>query len=583
MAGRIPQQFIDDLLARTDIVEVIDSRVPLKKAGREYVACCPFHTEKTPSFTVSPVKQFYHCFGCGAHGSAITFLMEYERLEFVDAIEELASRAGLTVPHEGGDSQFQQRRDLYGVMKEAAKYYRQQLKHSPQAVDYLKSRGLTGQIASEFGIGYVPPGWDNLIKALGAKHITPQMLIDAGLVIQKDGGGFYDRFRHRIMFPIRDRRGRVIAFGGRAIGDDNPKYLNSPENTLFHKGQELYGLYEARKNVRQLERLIVVEGYMDVVSLAQFEVRNVVATLGTATTAEHLERLFRVITEVVFCFDGDRAGRKAAWRALIQALPLIREGRQIKFLFLPEGEDPDTVVRKEGAAEFEQRLAAALPLSEFLLEGLATNLDLSSIDSRALLVERAKPLIRKIPAGIYQQMLIAKLGEIVRVDSEKLSTLIISNSSEKSQHQSQSQQNRPLSVAKPVAKAIRMLLEQIHLADNVDVETLSQLDLPGTDLLRDLVEDIKNNPQISSGGLIERRRGTEEGGYLAKIIAKPLNLPEEGLNKEFQDTVEFLRNKRLEQRFDELTCKPFSLLSPAEKLELQQLLAAKHQTQSNLT
>jgi DNA primase len=335
--------------------------------------------------------------------------------------------------------------------------------------------------------------------------------------------------------------------------------------------------------VRQLERLIVVEGYMDVVSLAQFEVRNVVATLGTATTAEHLERLFRVITEVVFCFDGDRAGRKAAWRALIQALPLIREGRQIKFLFLPEGEDPDTVVRKEGAEAFEQRQAAALPLSEFLLEGLASNLDLSSIDSRALLVERAKPLIRKIPAGIYQQMLIAKLGEIVRVDSEKLSTLIISNSSEKSQHQSPSQQNRPLSVAKPVAKAIRMLLEQIHLADNVDVETLSQLDFPGTDLLRDLVEDIKNNPQITSGGLIERRRGTEQGEYLAKIIAKPLNLPEEGLNKEFQDTVEFLRNKRLEQRFDELTSKPFSLLSPAEKLELQQLLAAKHRTQSNLT
>jgi DNA primase len=578
MAGRIPQQFIDDLLARTDIVEVIDSRVPLKKAGREYTACCPFHSEKTPSFTVSPVKQFYHCFGCGAHGSAITFLMEYERLEFVDAIEELASRAGLSVPREGGDEPFKQRQDLYGVMEEAAKYYRQQLKHSQPAVDYLKSRGLTGQIAGDFGIGYAPPGWDNLIKALGTKSITSDTLNDAGLVIKKDGGGFYDRFRHRIMFPIRDRRGRVIAFGGRAIGDDNPKYLNSPENALFHKGQELYGLYEARKSVRQLERLIVVEGYMDVVSLAQFEVRNVVATLGTATTVEHLERLFRVITEVVFCFDGDRAGRKAAWRALTQALPLIREGRQIKFLFLPEGEDPDTVVRKEGAAGFDQRLSTALPLSEFLLEGLATNLDLSSIDSRALLVERAKPLIRKIPTGVYRQMLVAKLGEIVRVDSEKLSTLIISNSSEKSLHQSQRQQNQPLSVAKPVAKAIRMLLEQIQLGETVDSETLQQLNLPGTDLLCALVEDIKNNPQITSGGLIERRRGTEEGGYLAKIIAKPLNLPEEGLHREFQDTVEFLRNRRLEQRFDELTNKPFSLLSPAEKLELQQLLAVKHRT-----
>jgi DNA primase len=307
-------------------------------------------------------------------------------------------------------------------------------------------------------------------------------------------------------------------------------------------------------------------------------VRNVVATLGTATTVEHLERLFRVVTEVVFCFDGDRAGRKAAWRALNQALPLIREGRQIKFLFLPEGEDPDTVVRKEGATGFEERLAGASLLSEFLLEGLATNLDLSTIDSRALLVERAKPLIRKIPAGIYQQMLVAKLGEIVRVDSEKLSTLIISNSSEKSQLQSQRQQNQPLSMAKPVAKAIRMLLERIDLAETVDSETLKQLNLPGTELLHGLVEDIKNNPQISSGGLIERRRGTEEGGYLAKIIAQPLNLPEEGLHKEFQDTVEFLRNRRLEQRFDELTNKPFSLLSPAEKLELQQLLAVKHRT-----
>jgi len=580
MAGRIPQQFIDDLLARTDIVEVIESRVPLKKAGREYTACCPFHTEKTPSFTVSPDKQFYHCFGCGAHGSAVSFLMEYERMEFVDAIEELASRAGLSVPREGLDQQVKIRYDLYDVMEAAAKYYRQQLKYSPQSVEYLKSRGLTGQIASDFGIGYAPPGWDNLIKALGAQNITTQTLNDAGLVIKKDSGGFYDRFRDRIMFPIRDRRGRVIAFGGRTIGEDTPKYLNSPENALFHKGQELYGLYEARKNARQLERLVVVEGYMDVVSLAQFGIHNVVATLGTATTAEHLQRLFRVITEVVFCFDGDRAGRKAAWRALTQALPLISEGRQVKFLFLPEGEDPDTVVRKEGANGFDDRLATALPLSEFLLQGLATNLDLTSIDSRALLVERAKPLIQKIPAGVYQQMLLAKLAEIVHMDSEKLSTIILSNSSEKPQPQSQNerqrQQNGPLAVAKPVAKAIRMLLEQTHLAEDVEGESLQGVNLPGITLFYSLLEEIKNNPHISSGGLLERRRGTQEGEYLAKLIAKPLNLLEEGLHSEFLDTVEFLRKQRLEQRFDELTQKPFSLLSPAEKLELQQILAAKH-------
>ena len=578
MAGRIPQQFIDDLLARTDIVEVIDSRVPLKKAGREYTACCPFHHEKTPSFTVSPDKQFYHCFGCGAHGSAISFLMEYERLEFVDVIEELASKAGLSVPREGGDLPQKIQHDLYAVMEEAEKFYRQQLKlpHSKTAVDYLKSRGLTGQIANEFGIGFAPPGWDNLIQGLTAKGIGSHTLNEAGLTIKKDTGGFYDRFRNRIMFPIKDRRGRVIAFGGRTISDENPKYLNSPENQLFHKGQELYGLYEARKTVHQLERLIVVEGYMDVVSLAQFEVRNVVATLGTATTKEHLERLFRVVTEVVFCFDGDRAGLKAAWRALTQALPLVRDGRQIKFLFLPEGDDPDTVVRKEGNAGFASRLTSSLSLSEFLLEGLSKNLDLTNIDSRALLVERAKPLIQTIPAGVYQQMLLAKLAEIVHMDSEKLSTLINSKRSEPSQHHQSQKQIQPLTVAKPVARAIRMLLEYTRLAAKVDTESINDLNLAGITLFCALVEEIKQNPQISSGALIERRRGTDEGEYLARIIAKPLNLPEEGLHMEFLDTVIYLSNQRLEQRIDELTKKPFSLLSPAEKLELQQVLAAKH-------
>jgi len=578
MSGRIPQQFIDDLLARTDIVEVIDSRVSLKKAGREYTACCPFHHEKTPSFTVSPDKQFYHCFGCGAHGSAIGFLMEYERMDFVDAVEELAAKAGIAVPREGGDQVSKVRQDLYTVMEEAAKYYRQQLK-PPQgkaAVDYLKSRGLTGQIAGEFGVGFATQGWDNLIQALKGKGINTNTLNEAGLVIKKDTGGFYDRFRNRVMFPIKDARGRVIAFGGRTIADENPKYLNSPENQLFHKSHELYGLYEARKSARQLERLIVVEGYMDVVSLAQFEIRNVVATLGTATTKEHLERLFRVVSEVVFCFDGDRAGRKAAWRALTQALPLIRDGRQIKFLFLPEGEDPDTVVRKEGSAGFAARMGSASTLSEFLLEGLSRNLDLSSLDNRALLVEKARPLIQAIPTGIYQQMLLEKLAEIVHMDSEKLSTLMISKSSEPIPHHQSPKQSQPIAVAKPVARAIRMLLEYTRLAVDVDGESIKDLNQPGVRMFCALVEEIKQNPHISSGALIERRRGTNEGEYLARIVAKPLNLPEEGLHREFQDTVVYLSNQRLEQRIDELTKKPFSLLSPAEKLELQQVLAARH-------
>ncbi|MDH3355677.1 MAG: DNA primase, partial [Chromatiales bacterium] len=348
MSGRIPQNFIDDLINRSDIVDVVDSRVPLKKAGREYQACCPFHNEKTPSFTVSPNKQFYHCFGCGAHGTVISFLMEYENLAFVEAIKELASDVGMEIPKSEGFSNPAPRIDkavtqsLYDVMGQANKFFQQQLRQHPQAgeaVDYLKQRGLSGEIARDFGIGYAPPGWDNLIKDLTP---TPtKQLFDAGLVIEKEGqGSFYDRFRERIMFPIHDQRGRVIAFGGRILGDGKPKYLNSPETDIFHKGKELYGLFEARQSLKQIDRLIVVEGYMDVVALAQFGVRNAVATLGTAVTEPHLNQLFRTCSEVIFCFDGDSAGRKAAWRGLENGLPLMQKGRQIRFLFLPDGEDP---------------------------------------------------------------------------------------------------------------------------------------------------------------------------------------------------------------------------------------------------
>lgn len=382
MAGRIPQQFIDDLLNRVDIVEVVDSRVPLKKKGKEYSACCPFHSEKTPSFTVSQNKQFYHCFGCKANGSAIGFLMEYEHLSFPEAIEELARSQGIDVPYEGGQrpdpAVKKAQTDLYDLMQQTDQYYQQQLRQHEQAqtaVDYLKQRGLSGEVAKDFGIGFAPDGWDNLIKALGNTAEKEKALVTAGMLIKKENGKCYDRFRDRIMFPIRDRRGRCIAFGGRILPKDQPndkdaKYLNSPETPLFHKGRELYGLYEARQALRDIPRLMVVEGYMDVVALAQFDVRYAVATLGTATTADHLQRLFQLTSEVVFCFDGDRAGKDAAWRALQVCLPEMRDGRETRFMFLPDGEDPDSYIRKIGKETFELEIKKSQTFSEYLFKQL---------------------------------------------------------------------------------------------------------------------------------------------------------------------------------------------------------------------
>ncbi|MGD8843266.1 MAG: DNA primase, partial [Gammaproteobacteria bacterium] len=416
MAGRIPQSFIDELLNRVDIVDVIEQRVPLKKAGREFQACCPFHNEKTPSFTVSPGKQFYHCFGCGAHGSAVGFLMDYENLSFPEAIEELARSVGMEVPHEAAASARtqEQRHDHYSLLEAADRFYREQLRHHPQAgraIDYLKARGLSGQVAQTFGLGYAPPGWDSLFKHLGDPG-SRNLAVELGLLVQKDDGGAYDRFRDRIMFPIRDRRGRCIGFGGRVLGDEKPKYMNSPESPVFHKGSELYGLFEARKAGQKLERLLVVEGYMDVVALAQFGLTNAVATLGTSTTPEHLERLFRTVSEVVFCFDGDAAGRGAAWRALENALPVLRDGREARFLFLPEGEDPDTLVRRIGADAFCQQTVDSVPLSKYFFESLCAQVDTGSVDGKARLVELAKPLLKRLPDSVFRDLMMESLSEL---------------------------------------------------------------------------------------------------------------------------------------------------------------------------
>ena len=580
MAGRIPTSFIDELLVRTDIVDVIDSRVQLKKTGREYQACCPFHNEKTPSFTVSPDKQFYHCFGCGAHGSALGFLMEYEHMGFVEAIEELASGAGMEVPRESGGQVTEERshQDLYGVMEQAATYYCQQLKQHAEAVratDYLKGRGLTGEVAAAFELGFAPPGWDNLGAYLLSKGVTEAQLMLTGLVVKKDRGGHYDRFRDRIMFPIRDRRGRVVAFGGRQLGDDDgPKYLNSSETPIFHKGRELYGLYQARKAERKLEHVVVVEGYMDVVALAQFDVRNAVATLGTATTRDHLERLFRVVPKIVFCFDGDRAGRQAAWRALENALPVLSEGRQINFMFLPDGEDPDSLVRKEQQAGFEARVASAMSFSDYFFGELVESVDIATIDGRAQLVTLARPLLEKLPDGMLRHMMATRLAEIAKVDVSALSNLAAPASA------SLRPRPRPVtgrgSSPSTLRQAIQCLLHRPSLV--MQIEDWSMLDLvdqPGVSILRQLVELLRQNPQLSCGGIVEHWRAqgqNEEAGHLAKLAGQPMMVPDEGLEAEFRAVVGNLAKMPGDQRWEYLKSRlDMGLATDAEKKEYAEL------------
>ncbi|WP_237711158.1 DNA primase [Oceanimonas sp. GK1] len=417
MAGRIPQQFIDDLLARTDIVDLIDQRVRLKKAGKNYQACCPFHNEKSPSFTVSPDKQFYHCFGCGAHGTALGFLMEYDGLEFLDAIDEMAAMHGLTVPREstGGSSPQQQaaaraeRQDLYGLLNDISQFYQQQLRSASAAIDYLKGRGLSGEVVKRFGIGYVPDQWDSVKRRFGKNRDTERQLIDGGMLLQNDNGRVYDRFRDRIMFPIRDRRGRTIGFGGRVLGDGTPKYLNSPETPVFHKGRELYGLYEVRQAHRNPERILVVEGYMDVVALAQFGIDYAVASLGTSTTPDQLQLLYRTTREVICCYDGDRAGREAAWRALENALPLMQDGRSLRFVFLPDGEDPDSLVRTQGQQAFERLLDNAQDFGDFLFERLAQD-SMGGDAGQHELAHKAAEAIMRVPEGFTREGLVTQLS-----------------------------------------------------------------------------------------------------------------------------------------------------------------------------
>jgi DNA primase len=538
--GRIPQHFIDELIARTDIVELIGARVPLKKSGREYKACCPFHAEKTPSFWVSPDKQFYHCFGCGKHGTVLGFLMDHDHLAFPEAVEELATRLGVEVPHEGGAQRSARPADepLYQLMARVARFYSEQLEREPRARDYLAQRGLTGATLERFAIGYAPNSWNELGRRFGSSDAEHRRLAEAGLLVERERAGervgdrYYDRFRDRVMFPIRDARGRVIAFGGRVIDAGEPKYLNSPETVLFHKGRELYGLYETRRARRALDRLVIVEGYMDAVSLHQAGIDYAVATLGTATTAEHLRRIFRLVPTVVFAFDGDRAGRAAAWRALQQALPESREGREIRFLLLPQGQDPDTLIRAEGYAAFEERLAAAVPLSEYLVRELSEQSELASADGRARFAEQARPLFGRVPAGVYRELLLGRLAQVIGLSAERLAALWTAGTDGVPPKAPSASSPRRSASARParaagrgslVRQAVIRLLHYPAIALEVSATERAGLDAseePGIALLRELLDNLREQPAQIPAQVIQRWIGHKDGDTLQKLLAR---------------------------------------------------------------
>jgi DNA primase len=570
MRGLIPDSFIDELLARVDIVDVIERRVPLKKAGREWTACCPFHNERSPSFYVSPAKQFFHCFGCGAHGSAVKFLMDYERLEFPDAVEELAQTIGLTVPREGGREAAprEDKTDLYALLDAAAGWYEGELPRNADAQAYCKKRGLDAETIKRFRIGWAPAGYDGVIKTLGNTPPRMELLTQAGMVASNEKGSKYDRFRERLMFPILDRRGRVIAFGGRVLSSEqSPKYLNSPETPLFHKGRELFALWQVKQANANLLRIMVVEGYMDVIALHQAGLPIAVATLGTATTPEHTEVLFRAAPDVVFCFDGDRAGRAAAWKALESALPRLRDGRQAYFLFLPDGEDPDSLVRKEGKDGFEKRIKAAMPLSDYFFNELSHDVEMSSLDGRARLAERARPLIAKLPDGAFRDLMAQEL--------EKRSGARAMLQADPAAHRAV---QRPVAVQRSLVRsAISLLLAQPGLADQVEKPyRFLRLDKPGVDLLAELLDIARSRPGINSAMLVEHFVDRPEYASLQKLMASASVGEPEIQQIEFFDALARMEDQAVTQRREALTSKSREgVLDSAEKAELRELLAAR--------
>ena len=576
MAGRIPQNFIDEVLRRTDIVDLISSHVRLKKAGKNYSACCPFHNEKSPSFSVNREKQFYHCFGCGVSGNALSFVMQYEHREFIDGLEYLAQKVGLTLPETSQQETQVSRQPLYDILEAAAQFFEEQLRSSPQrdkATQYLQQRGLTGYIAKQWRIGYAPAGWDNLYKALGDSPEKQALLLEAGLIVhQEQRDSYYDALRERVIFPIRDFRGRVIAFGGRVLDDSKPKYLNSPESAIFHKGEELYGFYESRQAKQALTRIMVVEGYLDVIAVHQAGLPFAVATLGTATSTTHVERLFRSVSDVVFCFDGDNAGRKAAWRALESALPALKEGVSASFLFLPDGQDPDSLIRQENKDVFSQRINTALPLADFLFNHLSEGLRLESLEGKSRLANLAKPLIDKVPVGVYRQLLWQRLSQLTGLDDHTLKTALpdarptvsapivneetsvlvtrpIRRSYEVTNRRPQSISGR----SSLSDKAIQLLLQKSVAAASLNTaELLTQLPAESA-LLLDVIDFCQQHPDCTIIAILGAWEGSAEGAHLKALAEDASFIHSLNVEAELSDIFQQLRIKAIQIQLDNST------------------------------
>ena len=592
MAGKIPRDFIDDLLSRTDVVDVVDSRVKLKKAGKNYQACCPFHNEKSPSFTVSQDKQFYHCFGCGAHGNAISFIMEFDRLEFVEAIEELARYHGLEVPREKGsrpamsEEKKQQQQDDYAVMEQVARFFQHQLRqngNSKKAIDYLKNRGLSGDIVKQWEIGYAPDSWDALLNTFGKDPQRIKQLIDLKLVNRNDQGRTYDFFRDRIMFPIRDKRGRVVGFGGRVLDDGGPKYLNSPETRIFHKGSELFGFYSARQNNRNLDTVVIVEGYMDVVALSQFDINIATAALGTATTPEHIQMLVRATSHIVCCYDGDRAGREAAWRALENALPALKDGVRLSFLFLPDGEDPDTMVRQIGKEAFMGMLDEAMPLSRFFFENLLKTHNVGSPEGKIALKKAALPLIESTLGEDQKQMLLEELAKHTgEFDRFKLQQDIkrANQGSKQAYSPSRNQVNKPK--LSPLRMLIRLLIDKPALAsicEDVQIDIFAGSTAAGMDLLRDVHRYCLANPKATTAQLVENFRDHPHSSTIAKLLLQEHLVKDEDAERVYNDSFARLLDGHFDSRIETLISRSrVQPLTQAEKQELNLLMRERQKS-----
>jgi DNA primase len=525
MSKRIPQSFIDEIISRADIVEVVGRRVQLKRAGALYKGLCPFHDEKTPSFIVTPARGTYHCFGCAAHGTAVGFLMNYDNMSFPEAIEALADMLGLQMPERSADERPDANDILYTLLQEADRLFRAELRQNERAIAYLKRRGIDGTTAARFGIGYAPDAWDGLLTRLGTSDRRRDELVRAGLLRRNEAGRYYDYFRDRIIFPIRDARGRTLGFGGRLLGDGEPKYLNSPETPVFEKRKTLYGLHEARQAGGPLRDVVVVEGYMDVVSLAQHGIGPALATLGTATTAEHVQRLTRFADRIVFCFDGDTAGRKAAWRALETCLPFGGGQIEIAFMLLPDGEDPDSFVRQHGAPAFIEHKSQAQPLSRFFVQALKAQNDLESADGRARLLAQARPLLAKLPDAVYRELLVAELADAVGVPAARIAAAI-----EPAPARAPAPEARravPSASAgrrsKLMRAALALVVKYPQIAAKIDdLDDFATVDVPGAELLLRLIEAARAQPGMTTAHLLERFREDAEGQYLPLLAAEAL-------------------------------------------------------------